>query len=197
MKKYYLHLLIVMASLAGMQVAGPARAETVEVQWQVHQFRFNYIGMNTAYTCDGVERTLKRLLKLLGARDDARVETKCVNHRQVMRFHRILLAFAMPAPADKTDLTREVLPGQWQDVRITGNLSRYLDAGDCELLEQFQRWIMPQLHVKNLGGSIHCIPHRREFNNLRVRLSALKTVEQIELEANRNRPANSRDTGEQ
>ena len=161
------------------------RAETIEAQWQVHQVRFQYMGLSTMYTCDGIENSLLRLLKLLGARDDARVETKCVNQLQARRFHRVLMAFAMPVPADKSDLSKEIFPAQYEEVRVVGSRSRLLNGGDCELLEEFERKVMPKLKVNKLGRKIRCIPNRREFNSLRYRVSALKMVETEELEPER------------
>ena len=122
----------------------------------------------------------------MGARNDARVEARCVSQNRVHRFHKLLLAFAMPVPADKTDISREIIPAEWQDVRVVGKLSRYLDAGDCELLEQFQRQVLPHLQVRNLGTKIHCFSNRGEFGHLRLRLSALKALEKTELEGGRN-----------
>ena len=180
-QKFY--CLFVLVSLAAP--ISLLRAEVIEAQWQVHQVRFQYMGLSTMYTCDGIENSLLRLLKLIGARDDARVEAKCVNQLQARRFHRVLLAFAMPVPADKSDLSKEVFPAQYEEVRVVGSISRLLNGGDCELLEEFERKVMPQLKVSKLGRKIRCIPNRREFNSLRYRVSALKKVENEELEPGR------------
>ncbi len=168
--------------VSGFGAGSAVQAEILEAQWEVHQIRFRYVAFSTFYTCDGVERTLKRLLKLLGARDDVRVESICANPNRVQRFHKILLAFAMPVPADKSDLSREIVPAEWQEVRIVGNLSRYLDAGDCDLLEQFQRQVLPHLQVRQLKRKLNCIPSRRQYNNMRLRATALKVLDQTKLE---------------
>ena len=182
MTKNSRHLIFALIVAGGISTNYSAQAEILEAQWEVHQIRFRYTGFSTHYTCDGIESALKRLLLLLGARDDVRVESSCLGNSNVQRFHRLLLAFAMPVPADKTDISREIIPAQWQDVRVTGIMSRHLDAGDCELLEQFQRQVLPHLQVRNLTRKIHCFPYRRAFNNLNIRMSALKVLEKTELE---------------
>ena len=182
MIKHSRQLIFALIAISGFGANIAVQAEILEAQWEVHQIRFRYVGFSTHYTCDGVERTVKRLLKLMGARNDVRVESSCFSQNSVQRFHKLLLAFAMPVPADKTDISREIIPAEWQEVRIVGNLSRYLDAGDCELLEQFQRQVLPHLQVRDLNSKLNCVPYRRQFNSLRFRMSALKALEKPKLE---------------
>ncbi len=190
MSRHSRYLIFALIALSGFSVNYSVRAEILEAQWEVHQIRFRYAGFTTNYTCDGIERTLKRLLILMGARNDARVETKCLSRNRVLRFHRLLLAFAMPVPADKTDISREIIPAEWQEVRIVGNLSRYLSGGDCELLEQFQRQVLPHLQVRILKKKLNCIPHFSQYNNWKLRMSALKALEKTELEDGPNEVLN-------
>lgn len=140
------------------------RAEVVEAQWQVYQIRFFYQGFTTYYTCDGLERKLRRLLLLLGARDDARAESRCVDVndlrsssvRRTRRAQWVNLAFAMPVPVDETDLSREIIPAEWQEISVTGIQSRYMEAADCEMLEQFLRYVLPRLIIKSSKNSLYC-----------------------------------------
>jgi len=179
----YSRKLVCSAALLGCIVTSiPARTEIVEAQWKVYQVRFRFIGLNTAYTCDSIEHTLKRLLALLGARDDVRAESACTGQHRIKQVHRVRLAFAMPVPADRTDLSREIIPAKWEEVRVVGRLSRYLDPGDCELLEQFERQVLPLLHVQNVNKRIHCAPYHRQYNTMSLKMMALKAVESDELE---------------
>jgi hypothetical protein len=165
----------------------PTQAEPLAAQWKVYQIRFNYYPFHTFYSCDALESKLERLLILLGARDDARVEVNChgnddLRRRRAQRSYNLLLAFAMPVPADKTEITKETFPAEWQDIRVVGSLSRYLDGGDCELVDQFQRYVLPYLQVKKENNSLHCVPMRRPSNKLRVHMTSLRAVERTELE---------------
>ena len=190
MTKYIRNLLLALIAIGGFSSSFFVRAEILEAQWEVHQVRFRFIGLSTAYTCDSIEGSLKRLLKLLGARDDVRAESSCTNYNNVQRFHRVRLAFAMPVPADKTDISRKIIPAEWQEVRIIGRSSRYLDPGECELLEQFERQVLPLLQAHNLKKKIRCATYHRRFNTMRLRLMALKTLEKTELEEGRNEVLN-------
>jgi hypothetical protein len=162
--------------------AAPVKSEILEAQWEVKQVRFRFVGMSTAYTCDSMENILKRLLRLLGARDDARAESRCIGNNGLSRVHRVKLAFAIPRLADKTDISREIVPAEWQEVKITGRSSRHLDSGDCELMEQFERQVLPHFQVSKLNKRIRCVPSRSEFNNVRLKLNVLKVLEKTELE---------------
>ena len=162
--------------------AAPVKSEIVEAQWEVKQVRFRFIGMSTAYTCDSMENILKRLLRLLGARDDARAESRCIGSNGPTRVHRVKLAFAIPRLADKTDISREIVPAEWQEVKITGRSSRHLDSGDCELIEQFDRQVLPLFQVSKLNKRIRCVPSRSEFNNLSLKMHVLKVLDKTELE---------------
>lgn len=177
-------ILAVILSTAIVTGAGGCFADEQEIkaQWRAYQVRFRFVGQSSAYTCDGIEYTLKRLLRLMGARDDMRVQASCAFSRRPDQFHRVKMAFSMPVPADESDLSAEFIPAQWQKVRVAGLSSRYLDAGDCELLEQFERQVLPKLEVYNPGKRVRCIPYRREFNNIRLNLMAIVPLEQPELE---------------
>ncbi len=196
------YVILTLITLIVISTSLSARAETLEAQWEFYQIRFRYAPITTFYSCDAIEGKLKRLLIILGARDDARVEMKCfgndnLKRRREQRIYRILLAFAMPVPADRSDLTREIFPAEWQETRVTGNVSRYLDGGDCELVDQFQRFVIPKLPIKKSTKSLHCLPIRRPSNKLRIRMTVLKAVEQIELEKGRSKvPKNSSSTSQ-
>ena len=165
-------------------IFGPVQAQvgSVEAQWEPYQIRFRYNGQSSLYTCQGLEQTLKKLLRIIGARDDMRVEARCSGFNRVERFQRVNMAFALPVPADKTDLSAEVIPAEWRQVRVSGVSSRYLDDGDCELVEAFERQVMPQLQIKNPGKKVRCVPYRQEFNRFNLRINALIALEQEELE---------------
>ena len=183
-------LVFLLLVTSGLVTNPLASAEIVEAQWKAYQVRFNYFPFRTFYSCDAIERKLERLLILLGARDDARAEVKCygndnLKRRREQRSYKLLLAFAMPVPADKTEITKEIFPAEWHETRVAGSLSRYLDGGDCELVDQFQRYVVPLLQVKRSTKSLHCSPMRRPSSKLRIRMTSLKALEKTELEETR------------
>jgi len=204
MRRHARHLIFILVAVSGLGINLPLRAEIVEAQWQVYQIRLYYSGISTQYTCDAIERKLTRLLVLLGARNDARVESSCVDHstdlrsryvKRIQRSQRLNLSFAMPVPADKTDISREVIPAEWRKARVAGKLSRYLSAADCELLEHFRRQVLPYLLIQGGTKVLHCSKHQAEYGQqfrsqgsyrrLKLDLTALKALDKTELEAGR------------
>ena len=177
-------VLVAFLTLAAGQVQAelPHKTDAVEAQWEVYQVRFRYTGMSSHYTCQGMENTLKRLLRLIGARDDMRVEARCSSFSRVESFQRVNMAFALPVPREMADISAEVFPAEWRVVKVSGVSSRYLDDGDCELLEEFERQVMPLLNVQNTGRKIRCVPYRREFNRVNLRVKALIALEKPKLE---------------
>jgi hypothetical protein len=182
--RFVIFLLLVVCNLTIHQSVS---AQIIEAQWKAYQVRFNYYPFRTFYSCDAIERKLERLLILLGARNDARAEVKCygndnLKRRREQRSYKLLLAFAMPVPADKTEISKEIFPAEWHETRVAGSLSRYLDGGDCELVDQFQRYVVPLLQVKKSTNSLHCSPMRRSSSKLRIRMTSLRAIEKTELE---------------
>ncbi len=201
MRGYCRHLIFALIMLSIFSISYPVRSEILDAQWQVYQVRFYYTSFSTHYTCDGIERKLRRLLILMGARNDARVESACADHRDLrsrsvkrfQRAHRLKLAFAMPVPVDETDIPGEVISAEWQKVRIVGSLSRHLDGDDCELLAQFQHQVAPQLLVRSMKKKLHCNPDHRKLGVQRTRqrlklyMTALMAITKKELEAGHNK----------
>ena len=84
------------------------QADPVLARWEAYQIEFKYSGFTTAYTCKGIESTLRSIMKGLGARDDVRVEARChggVN--EPSRFINVQMAFAMPVPAEESEISAE------------------------------------------------------------------------------------------
>jgi hypothetical protein len=190
MKSYKKQLQLLIVFIVFFNITSIASAESVEAQWEVYQIRFTYNGEFTYYSCDGIERKVRRLLNLLGARNDARVETECfsgnnLRTRGAQRIHRMNLAFALPVPAEKTDFSKERFPAEWQEVSMGGSLSRKLDGGDCELLSQFQRYVVPRLLLQQLNPNLSCFSINRPVARLRGKMKALKFVNETELEPGR------------
>ncbi len=135
----------------------PVLAETVPAKWEAHQVRFNFFGLNSVYTCDGISDAVRRLLIAFGARDDARVEARCMgSSSELEQHHRLLLAFAVPVAEQSDDLREETFPAEWREVRIGRNRPRGLGDTDCELVEQFHEQVLARLRVRNTKKRPRC-----------------------------------------
>jgi hypothetical protein len=62
-----------LSNSAAADSAATPPADIVTSVWQHHQVTFNYFGVTSLYTCDGLEDQVRQILLHLGARKDAKV----------------------------------------------------------------------------------------------------------------------------
>ncbi len=203
MKAISQHISLGLAIFIFTTFASLVEAKTIDAQWKVYQIRFYYFGKSQFYACDAIERKVRRLLILLGARRDARVESHCIDQtelrnnmvRRIQRHQRVNLAFAMPVPAELSDDTREIVRARWENVRVTGVLSRQLEPADCELIEQFRRFVVPRLVIRDADNVLHCRSgpqmtlQRNSFNvqrPIKVNMTVLKVIEDADIKSEIN-----------
>jgi hypothetical protein len=143
----------------------------VPAEWRSHEVMMTYTGVTSLYSCDGLEWKLKYLLKAAGARPDASVRATCSNpmgrpSRFVnawLKFSTLALPGAPLAPGEKPDAKRappQPAVGEWRAVRFAERKPRDLEAGDCELVEQFDRELLPYFTVRERKAHMTCIPHQ-------------------------------------
>ena len=53
---------------------------------------------------------------------------------------------------------------------------RNLNIGDCELVEEFVRQVIPKLAVRNLQRDITCVPYQQSSGSYRVSGEVLKPL---------------------
>ena len=155
-------LLPVTVAFAG----SPATDKTTTAKWQQYQIKFHYAGFTTDYTCDGARDKVKLLLGAIGARDDVKVENTCTgSFSEIQPFQDLKLAFALPVPAEPTDVSEATFPANWGKVHLTSNHPRDLDQGDCELVEQFAKQVLSKTNVREVVNDANCIPHQQTLNS--------------------------------
>lgn len=152
--------LVAMLPLANGIAAEPAATETG--RWQRHELRFHYMGFTTIYSCDGLATKLQLLLKLAGAREDAKASTgPCTElGGRPDRFASAKLVFhtLSPAEAGKAD---ETVASQWRKVRIADRRPLDLAPGDCELVEQFRDEVLKKhFTTRGVVDRLNCVPHQ-------------------------------------
>lgn len=190
------------AVFAAPAVAAAAEPVPVQAVWQQHEVNFTYMGFTSLYSCDGLEDKLERLLKAAGARDDARVSARgCeFGHSYVARmphaklvFHTLVPADAVPSPppvaapaaAPAKQLGRDApklrkdppLPATaiatWRPVEFRSRTPRWLEPGDCELVDQFRREVLPKFTTRDLVGGARCTPHQQSVLDIRLTFAVL------------------------
>jgi hypothetical protein len=182
-----------------------AGAPPEEGAWVLRQKDFTYLGFTSLYSCDGLASRLRTLLRLAGARDDVRVRSRgCAEGvNQVTRlpgarleFYTFVPAAQLPpaapvkveAPAKQLgrdapklkraeDAAVEPGVGAWRTVEIDGRGTRRLiEAGDCELVEQFAREVLPLFTTRNVDDRTRCTPGQRSTFDVHLAFESLGPV---------------------
>jgi hypothetical protein len=134
--------------------------------WRSQQLEFEYVGFTSTYSCDGLQNKLEVLLRRLGAGADAKVSTSgCMRGEGVpSKFVHATLHFATLQPAEASTnaalVTDANAPpvGAWRQVVLAPHEPRELDAGDCELIEQFRDRILPLFATRGPHNRVQCVP---------------------------------------
>lgn len=185
---------------ACLQVAAAAEGEPVQAVWQESEIDFVYLGRTSFYSCDSIERKIERILKEIGAREDVEVRAfGCTSWFTPERFMSVRIKAAVPAPVvpgeglDPEERSRRELvarvrgesaadveltaqfPAEWQRVSFSRK-TRYLEDGDCELLEQLESQVLKKLELRVVRDDNWCIPGQVRFGSLNLEVEALKAL---------------------
>ena len=135
--------------------------------WQPRMMEFlPFLPSTVIYgSCEDVLTNKIRLLLIAaGARDDAKVDARCGTPLPA------ILAFSAPVPADSMAsdaiaapqapnavAASDAFPARWTSVSLDSRRSRDFQDGDCGLVEEFVRLVLPSLPVRNIHKRIACI----------------------------------------
>ena len=196
--------LLIPMSLAGCATAPqstlPERAVTaVAVQRTVS---FRYDSGRFAYTCIGLQGKLSAMLKAVGDSNAARVDLGCASAVRgplsSAQFRFPVLAL-VPATAENIESLTQYSPrekllahiqsrylpsaeqvptvrAEWTQISIDTGRTKGLDAGDCELVEDFRAQVAPQLGLRAMGEPSRCNPSAAWKFSHRVTLQVLLPV---------------------
>lgn len=154
-----IHVRAVVCAVGIAAAAGAYAAQQpmVDASWQRHELDFTYTGFTSKYSCEGLEQKLKLLLKLAGARPDGDVRVVCTSAIGGPQLNStVLLKFNTLAPVagDKAAIT-----AAWKDISWHAGSPRGLEAGDCELVDDFARRILPLFTTRGVENRMTCTPH--------------------------------------
>ncbi len=175
--------------------------EPVQAIWKPQEFTFYYQSFTTFYSCESLEAKLEQILRLVGAYAEVRVrEVDC--GRGPVRAPRAEIRLISPVEATpeaiaevKKDASKrelvarisgerakavdlaEQFPAQWKQVTIgQGRATSSLGSGDCELLEQVRRRILPKLAVRVIKDNTPCPPNPGTLTRPSIVVEALIEV---------------------
>jgi hypothetical protein len=175
----------------------PAGPDTVQAIWKHQEIAFYFQSFTTFYSCTGLEGKLERIMRALGVHAKVRVRSAdCPS--SIARMPRVIMKVASPVEAtpeayaerDKNKAVRELtervkggkstdpidsldeFPAQWRKVSLTrGRLA--LEPGDCELIEELQRKVLPKLAVRITDDDLQCSPNQLTLGQPRLQVEAL------------------------
>jgi hypothetical protein len=168
--------LVVALSGLLLNVGSPARAAdpAAPAAWQRHEMEFVYLGFTTRYSCEGLRDKLHALLLASGARPGMEVKIRgCpAGPGEVTEFPRVHMVFHAAAIAATG--TAEPVSAGWKRVTLAARKPMALEAGDCELVEQFRDRVLPAFVTRGLEGEVHCVPHQISGSSYRLRFESLQ-----------------------
>jgi hypothetical protein len=186
------------ATLSALASASAHAADQAPVQaiWKPQEINFYYQSFTTFYSCTGLEDKLRRILKELGVQGSVRVRSAdCPT--AIARMPRVLLNVVSPVEAtpqaladrDKSKSRRELsarvrgeteelsealeeFPAEWRRVQLTrGSLG--LEPGDCELIDELRRKVLPKLAVRVVNDKVSCSPNQLSIGQPQLEVEAL------------------------
>ncbi|HXQ30586.1 MAG TPA: hypothetical protein VN790_01300 [Steroidobacteraceae bacterium] len=165
--------------LALATTAAAAADAPVEGTWQKHEYLLGYAGVTSHYSCDGLEHKLTQLLKLAGARPDAKVRASCTNPlgsaSRIVTARTTFYTLA-PAPASTPAAAPGRGAGVWTTVEWHTGSPPELTFSDCELVDQFIREILPMFTTRDVDNRMKCVPYQETLGNIDLKFSVLTAL---------------------
>jgi hypothetical protein len=157
--------------------------------WKERHVSFTYVGRTARYSCDGLRDKVRAMLLDLGARRDARlVAIGCGDdgrppvHAMPLSIDITFSAPALPDNAAKPlhlgDLA--ATDARFEPFTIASDAFRNMGIGDCELVEEFTRQILPRLATRDVKRDITCVPYQQSGSRFLVQGEILKTLPRAE-----------------
>jgi hypothetical protein len=162
---------------AAADIAGSPSADIVTGVWQHHQVTFNYFGVTSLYTCDGLEDQVRQILLHLGARKDAKVYASgCPGpYNAPSNSAWVKADFYTLAPAADAN-TSGTVKARWTALELTPQRPDFMGAGDCELIQGMKDLIVKSFSLRGVEYRTSCFPHEVSMDSYAVKGQALRAV---------------------
>lgn len=190
-------VVLLAAGLANAQ--SPVDDSVVEAVWKPQRVNFVYRGYTTFYSCGGLRQKLEKILTTVGARGGIEMRAySCDDAQATARFQIVLTSPVEATQENVEQLTtydaRDELvarvrgeqlpsaedlprfPAVWKTISFARSREMRLAPGDCELVLQLRRHILPRMSVHVVSDQVRC----STFGNIgspRLTVSALVPVE--------------------
>jgi hypothetical protein len=154
---------------ACLAAAFPAHAESpplsdaLDAQWEAQQVETVFFAFSSFYTCEGIRSQIRKLIVAFGGRADAVLGGNCAGFDRTPPSHRLKIAFAIPVVAAEGTPAGETFRARWQEVTIEPRKPRNIQPGDCELVEQFAKHVLPLFNPKEISRMPNCNTRGDQF----------------------------------
>jgi hypothetical protein len=164
---------------------GAGSGSRVPAVWKEQRLDFSYMGRTARYSCEGLRDKMRSLLLDLGARRDLKVAVLGCNESAPLRAGylgpRLSIVFSSPAlpdaaiqPLRTNDLS--AVSARYESFTLTSDAFRNYGVGDCELVEEFARQILPKLATRDVKQDITCVPYQASGSRFFVRGEILRAA---------------------
>ena len=168
-----------------LQAAGEGAGSPVLAVWKEQRLDFSYMGRTARYSCEGLRDKMRSLLLDLGARRDLKVSLLGCNESAPLRHGylgpRLNIVFSSPVLPDSAaqplhagDLS--AVEARYESFTLTSDAFRNYGVGDCELVEEFARQILPKFATKDVKQDITCVPYQASGSRFFVRGEILRAA---------------------
>ena len=170
-------LLLLAAGVANAQ--SPADQTVVEAVWKPQRMNFVYRGYSTLYSCRGLQQKLEKILTSVGARGGIELRAySCDDELATAHFQIALTSPVEATPENVEQLTsydaRDELvsrvrgerlasaedlqrfPAVWKTISFARSRQMKLAPGDCELVLQLRRHILPRMSIHVVSDQVRC-----------------------------------------
>jgi hypothetical protein len=168
-----------------LRAAGVGTGNPLLAVWKEQRLDFSYMGRTARYSCEGLRDKMRSLLLDLGARRDLKVSLLGCNESAPLRHGylgpRLSIVFSSPVLPDSAaqplhagDLS--AVEARYESFTLTSDAFRNYGVGDCELVEEFARQILPKFATKDVKQDITCIPYEASGSRFFVRGEILRAA---------------------
>jgi hypothetical protein len=174
----------------------PVDGESVQAVWKPQQMNFEYRGYSTTYSCRSLEDKLELILRSVGAREDVQLQGyACDEQIGIARFQISLQSPVVASEENVRELTAHDAKGEliarvngeklpsaaemprfaavWKTVSFARDRRMRLERGDCELVQQLRRQILPRMSVHIVKDNVRCSSSTGNIGPPRLTVSAL------------------------
>jgi hypothetical protein len=167
--------------------AGEGVGNPLPAVWKEQRVDFSYMGRTARYSCEGLRDKMRSLLLDLGARRDLQVSVLACNESESEPLSRgyigprLSIVFSSPVPpaaAAQPLHAGDLSPvdAHYESFTITSDAFRNYGVGDCELVQEFARQILPKLATRDVKQDITCVPYQGSGSRFFVRGEILRAA---------------------